>query len=173
MVPLLGIFASSQVIGVTAAGFFLASTVGISPFNLIPLAEHGNLPPSTLAPLYTHMFLTRGRRAFLAGSLGAAAAFLTAYFNRPADISLEHSRALLGAAGLLIAAVPHTIIWMVPVYKQLGNGAYKGTEEQTKERWQTLMSRFYRGNSIRVAIFLAAYSLGIYGLTSSKVTHLV
>ncbi|KAF7360672.1 hypothetical protein MVEN_00798900 [Mycena venus] len=56
------------------------------------------------------------------------------------------SRALLGAAGALLLAVPQTAIWMLPIYKALGEETYAGTEGQTK---------------------------GIYGLASSSVAALV
>ncbi|KAJ7633721.1 hypothetical protein B0H17DRAFT_1217484 [Mycena rosella] len=107
-------------LGLSAAGFFLASTAGISPFNLIPIVESSSpcsSPYAARAPLYGHMFSVRGRPAFLVTALGGAAAFFTAYYTRPADISVEHSRALLAAAGALIVAVPHTVLAMVPVYK--------------------------------------------------------
>jgi hypothetical protein len=42
MVPFLGVFTSSQVVGLSAAGFFLSSTTNISPFNLIPIVERSN-----------------------------------------------------------------------------------------------------------------------------------
>jgi hypothetical protein len=51
------------------------------------------------------MFFSRGRPAFIGTAIGGGAAFLVAYFNRPADISLAHSRALLAAAGSLLLAV--------------------------------------------------------------------
>ncbi|KAJ7864451.1 hypothetical protein B0H14DRAFT_3443504 [Mycena olivaceomarginata] len=173
MPALPGIFASSQVVGISAAGFFLAGTVGISPFNLIPIAERSNLSPATRAPLYKYMFHVRGKRAFIGSSLGGAAAFLVAYFNRPADISLEHSRTLIAAATALLVTVPQTVIWMLPIYKALGDETYAGTEAQAKERWAGLMKRFYRGNSIRVLLYTTAYVLGIYSLASSKVNILV
>ncbi|KAF7360695.1 hypothetical protein MVEN_00801300 [Mycena venus] len=173
MPPLLGVFVSSQVVGLSAAGFFLASTMGSSPFNLIPIAERSNLSPATRAPLYKHMFFVRGRRAFIGSAFGGAAAFLVAYFNRPADIALEHSRALLGAAGALLLAVLQTAIWMLPIYKALGDETHAGTEVQAKERWDSLMKRFYRGNFVRVVLYTVAYALGIYGLASSRVAALV
>ncbi|KAF8189445.1 hypothetical protein K438DRAFT_945669 [Mycena galopus ATCC 62051] len=178
MSHLLGIFASSQIVGVSAAGFFLASTMGISPLNLIPIVERSNLSPATRAPLYKHMFLVRGRRAFITTAFGGAAAFLVAYFNRPADIALGHEYALLGAAGALALAVPHTVVWVLPIYKALGDeSVYAGTgavtEAQARERWAKLMDRFYRGNFVRVMFYSVAYALGIYGLASARVTGLV
>ncbi|KAJ7100430.1 hypothetical protein C8R44DRAFT_859343 [Mycena epipterygia] len=175
MPPLFSLFASSQVLGLSAAGFFLASTTNISPFNLVPIAERSasQLPLATRASLYGHMFSGRGRPAFIATTLGGAAAFFTAYANRPDDISLEHSRALLGAAGTLLLAIPHTVIWMVPVYHELSDSKFSGTEVQAKERWDGLMKRFHSGNSIRLLLFATAYALGVYGLSSSKVTSLV
>ncbi|KAF7366178.1 hypothetical protein MVEN_00494800 [Mycena venus] len=118
-------------------------------------------------------FFGRGRPAMLATAFGGAAAFLTAYFNRPADITLEHSRALLLAAGSLLISLPHTIIWMVPVYKGLSDEKYAGTEVQAKERWDGLMKRFYAGNSIRLLLFATAYALGIYGLAASHITSVL
>jgi hypothetical protein len=150
MLPLFSIFASSQAIGLSAAGFFLASTMGISPFNTIPILERSDvhtcsapqtiilpmqttqLPHSARAPLYGHMFSGRGRPAFAITTLGGAAAFFTAYFNRPADISVDHSRMLLVAAGSLLIAIPHTIIWMVPIYKALSDVKYSGTEVESR-----------------------------------------
>ncbi|KAJ7452969.1 hypothetical protein B0H11DRAFT_2326757 [Mycena galericulata] len=173
MSPLLGLFPSSQIVGISAAGFFLASTLSISPFNLIPIVERSELSPAIRAPLYGHMFLARGRPAFIATALGGAAAFFTAYYNRPSDISLEHSRALLFAAGSLLIAIPHTVIWMVPIYKGLGDVKYSGTEVQAKERWTGLMKRFYFGNSVRLLLFATSYALGIYGLASSKVSSVL
>ncbi|KAJ7456116.1 hypothetical protein FB451DRAFT_1512483 [Mycena latifolia] len=171
-------FPASQVVGLSAAGFFLASTMGLSPFNVIPNVERSNLPLETRAPLYGHMFSGRGRPTFAISTLGGAAAFLAAYFTRPADISADHTRALLGAAGALILAVPHTVIWMVPVYKGLADVKYSGTEVQAKangveERWNGLMARFYFGNSIRLLFFATAYALGIYGLASSQVSSVL
>ncbi|KAJ7618311.1 hypothetical protein DFH06DRAFT_1479000 [Mycena polygramma] len=167
------VFASSQIIGLSAAGFFLASTMNSSPFNLIPIVERSNLPLVSRAPLYAHMFSGRGRPAFITTAVGGAAAFLTAYFTRPSDTSLIQSRALLGAAGALLIAVPHTIIWMLPVYKALGDEKYAGTEVQAKERWDGLMKRFYAGNRIRLLLYGTAYALGICGLTASKVTSVL
>ncbi|KAJ7108940.1 hypothetical protein C8R43DRAFT_184354 [Mycena crocata] len=177
MAPLFSIFASSQAIGLTAAGFFFFSTMGISPFNLIPIVERTDIPPQTRAPLYRHLFLYRGKRAFLTTTLGGVAAFLLAYRTRPADISLDHARALLGAAGALFLAIPHTAIWMVPIYKELAdkgvyakNGSGSGVE---KERWNGIMKRFYGGNNLRVFLFGTAYALGLYALASSKVTSVL
>ncbi|KAJ7833888.1 hypothetical protein B0H14DRAFT_2800007 [Mycena olivaceomarginata] len=94
-----------------------------------------------------------------------AAAFLTAYFYRPSDISPEHSRALLGAAGALLIAVPHTIISMVPIYKALADTTYSGTEVQAKA--------IYTGNSVRLLLYATAYALGTYGLAVSRVTTIL
>ncbi|KAJ6549579.1 hypothetical protein DFH09DRAFT_1366789 [Mycena vulgaris] len=163
-------FASSQVIGLSAAGFFLGSTMGISPFNVVPILESSNIPRTARAPLYGHMFHGRGRPAFALTALGGAAAFITAYYSRPANISVEQSRALLVAAGSLLIAVPHTIIWMVPIYSALGDVKYSGTEVESKVRWDKLMRSFHTGNSIRVLLYAAAYGLGIYSLASSQVT---
>ncbi|KAJ7353036.1 hypothetical protein DFH08DRAFT_855825 [Mycena albidolilacea] len=173
MPALFSIFTSTQAIGVSAAGFFLASTTSLSPFNLIPIAEQSKLSPAERAPLYGRMFFARGRPAFAGTALGGAAAFLTAYFNRPSDISPEHSRALLGAAGALLIAVPHTIISMVPIYKALADTTYSGTEVQAKERWNGLMKRFYTGNSVRLLLYATAYALGTYGLAVSQVTTIL
>ncbi|KAJ7602682.1 hypothetical protein B0H17DRAFT_1154927 [Mycena rosella] len=166
-------FVASQALGLSAAGFFLASTASISPFNLIPIVESSSLPYAARAPLYGHMFSVRGRPAFLVTALGGAAAFFTAYYTRPADISVEHSRALLAAAGALIVAVPHTVLAMVPVYHALSDAKYSGTDAQAKVRWDGLIARYYRGNSLRVLLFATAYALGTYGLASSHVTGLL
>ncbi|KAJ6529824.1 hypothetical protein B0H19DRAFT_1242783 [Mycena capillaripes] len=173
MAPLFSTFPSSQVIGLSAAGFFLASTVHISPFNLIPIVERSKLAPAARAPLYGHMFHARGRPAFIGTTIGGAAAFLIAYFNRPVDTSILQSRALLVAAGSLLIAIPHTVIWMVPIYKKLGDEKYSGSDVQAKERWDGLMKRFYAGNSIRLLLYGTAYALGIYGLAASQVTSIL
>ncbi|KAJ7840788.1 hypothetical protein B0H13DRAFT_2287014 [Mycena leptocephala] len=126
MVAFLSVFTSSQVVGLSAAGFFLSSTTNVSPFNLIPIIERSNvITPATRAPLYKHMFFSRGRPAFIGTAIGGGAAFLVAYFNRPADISQAHSRALLAAAGSLLLAVPHTVIWVLPIYKELAKPGRK------------------------------------------------
>ncbi|KAJ7447464.1 hypothetical protein FB451DRAFT_1375639 [Mycena latifolia] len=163
-------FPAFQVLGLSAAGFFLASTMDVSPFNAIPNLERSNIPLATRASLYRHMFHGRGWPSFAISTFGGAAAFLTAYLTRPADISADHSRALLGAAGALIIAVPHTLIWMVPVYKGLADVKYSGTELQAKERWDGLMARMYFGNSVRLLFLAMAYALGVYGVASSQVT---
>ncbi len=75
------------------------------------------------------MFHKQGRPAFIASILLGVAGYATAYLTRPSDISAEHARALLIGAASLVVALPHTVIAMVPVYKQLGEAAkFKGTE---------------------------------------------
>ncbi|KAJ7779430.1 hypothetical protein DFH07DRAFT_795025 [Mycena maculata] len=189
MAPLLSVFPSTHIVGLSLAGFWLASATNISPFNMIPNLEHSKLEPATRAPLYGHLFFARGRPVFIVTALGGGAAFLAAYFTRPEDTSVLHSRALLAAAGSLLIAVPHTIVWMVPVYKALADVNVSGTEVQLKgkqtisstviladgriERWEGLMRRFYIGNSIRLLFYATAYALGLYGLASAKIISVV
>ncbi|KAJ7670086.1 hypothetical protein DFH06DRAFT_1321103 [Mycena polygramma] len=167
MPQLLNAFVSSQVIGISATGLFVGSTMNSGPFNLIPIVQRSNLPPAWRVHLYRHMTSGNGRLVFLGSSLGGALAFLVAYFARPADISLSQSRALLGAATALVIAVPHTMIWMLPIYKALGDDRYSGNEAQFHERWEGLMKRFHTGNSIRLMLYATACAVGLYGLAAS------
>ncbi|KAJ6472941.1 hypothetical protein C8R47DRAFT_1076837 [Mycena vitilis] len=153
MPQLLSAFILSQVVGISATGLFVGSTMNSGPFNMIPIVQRSKLPSAWRAHLYTCMTSGNGRLVFLGSSLGGAVAFFTAYFARPAHIQLSQSRALLAAAAALILAVPHTMIWMLPIYKALGDEKYSGTEAQTQERWDGLMERFKTGNSIRLMLY--------------------
>ncbi|KAJ6622075.1 hypothetical protein B0H10DRAFT_2432007 [Mycena sp. CBHHK59/15] len=173
MAPFLSPFVAAQAVGLSASGFFLFSTMSISPWNIISMLEPSDISLIKRAPLYGRAFFGRGRPVFIGTAFGGAGAYLLAYLNRPSDISLEHSRALLAAAATLVVAVPHTVIWMLPIYKGLANEKYSGTEVEAKERWNGLMKRFYGGNSIRLVLYATAYALGIYGLAASHVTSFV
>ncbi|KAJ7676546.1 hypothetical protein DFH06DRAFT_1317179 [Mycena polygramma] len=120
----------SQVFGVSATGLFMRSTMNPGDFNLVSIVER-----SEVAAIITLRILPRATAKLIAmygissfpppgapiyTALGGAAAFLAAYFDRPANIPFGQSRALLAAATALFGAVLHTAVWMVPVYTALG-----------------------------------------------------
>lgn len=54
---------------------------------------------------------------------------LVAYTHRPADISVSHSRAIIAAGVSLAVSIPHTLLFVVPIYNDLAN-VVKLPEEQ-------------------------------------------
>lgn len=112
--------------------------------------------------------------------------FATAYANRPVNISVEHTRAIIIGAAALLVSVPHTVVAMLPIYKDLGAVADLPEDQQKcaslfhkvqtfldskitspPARYATHLKRYFFGNGIRLGLFGISYLAGLYGLASS------
>ncbi|KAG9015184.1 hypothetical protein FRB94_004303 [Tulasnella sp. JGI-2019a] len=165
--PLLSPFIIGQIVGLSASGAWAVSSLGNGPFNVVTaLEKYSSLSPSSKSAIIGPSFFGMGRPAFLASVALTAGGYLTAYFTGPNTTPIEHSRLLLLGAGTTIVALLHTRAFMVPLYKRIGDSSSL-VGEGAEARWAGLVKRFYRGNSLRVSLFLLAYGCGVYGLAKT------
>ncbi|KAG8859308.1 hypothetical protein FRB96_004523 [Tulasnella sp. 330] len=167
-IPLFSPFVVGQIVGMTASGAFFAGTLASGPLNVITALKYSSLPPAAKSKLVGPVFPNMGRPAMLTSVFLTIGGYLTAYAFRPDTVSIEHSRLLLLAAGAAVVAVPHTIFFVHHVYKNLSD-SNSFTGEGAEARWAGLVKQFHAGNTNRLALFLLAYGIGVYGLTKTNV----
>lgn len=65
---------------------------------------------ATKATIFSHMIKSRGKPSMIGSVVLGVLGLIVAYTHRPADISVSHSRAILGAGTALALSIPHTLL---------------------------------------------------------------
>lgn len=76
------------------------------------------------------MIKSRGKPSMIGSVALGVVGLIVAYTHRPANISVSHSRAIVTAGVALAVSIPHTLIFVVPIYNDLANVVNLPEEQQ-------------------------------------------
>lgn len=96
-------------------------SVGDSEYTESACPVYKGLDVATKATIFSHMIKSRGKPSMIGSVALGVIGLIVAYIHRPADISVSHSRAIVAAGVALAASIPHTLLFVVPIYNDLAN----------------------------------------------------